>query len=227
MKIVITNDDGFGERGVTALERAIAPLADVIVVAPIKQHSACGHRVTMKKPLAVHTSGVNRFLVDGSPADCVRLAIKVFATDADWVVAGINPGANLGSDVYQSGTVAAAREAAVLGVKGIALSHYIGINGKIDWQMAEETAARVVQATMDDGLQHGEYVNINFPSSLAADEGVKIVDCPLDVHPHHYTFVEKAGVYHYQGIIHDRPRTSGSDVDVCFSGDISRTVLKL
>jgi 5'-nucleotidase len=227
MKIILTNDDGFGEPGLVALEEAVKPLADVIVIAPKNPHSACGHKVNMKKPLRVEEVDKGRFIVDGSPADCVRLAVKRLASDADWVFAGINPGANLGSDVYQSGTVAAAREAAILGLKGVALSHYIGINRKIDWQIATDITGWIVRETIAKGMKVGEYGNINLPSPLLKRSEQEIIDCFLDVHPHTYSYSENDGVFCYQGNIHDRPRSIGSDVDICFSGSISYSLMKL
>ena len=134
MKIVITNDDGFGEPGIEALESTLQTLGEVVVVAPKRPHSFAGHRVTMKEDIPVEQVDSGKFVVDGTPADCTRLALKAFAPDADWVVAGINPGANLGTDVYQSGTVAAAREAAILRVRAIAISQYVSRGGAIEWE---------------------------------------------------------------------------------------------
>ena len=108
LKIVVTNDDGFGEPGLEALVAAARPLGEVVVAAPKEPHSFISHRVTVKTPLRVEQPENGRFIVHGSPADCTRIALKSLAADADWVLAGINPGANLGNDVYQSGTVAAA-----------------------------------------------------------------------------------------------------------------------
>ena len=95
---------------------------------------ASAHRVTTRSALRVEQLDTDKFSVDGTPADCVRLALKKLAPDAAWLVAGINPGANLGSDVYNSGTVAAAREAAILGVRSIAISQYIARDHEVNWE---------------------------------------------------------------------------------------------
>ena len=120
MKIVITNDDGFGEPGIEALQDILPTLGEVVVVAPKRPHSFAGHRVTMKEDIPVEQVDARKFVVDGTPADCTRLALKALAPDADWVVAGINPGANVGINVNYSGTVAAAKEAALFGLPALA-----------------------------------------------------------------------------------------------------------
>ncbi len=225
MKIIITNDDGYGEPGLKTLEKAVAALGDITIVAPKNPQSFCGHRVTMRTPIHVEHPKSNHHIVHGSPADCARLAIKAFAPDADWLIAGINPGANLGSDVYQSGTVAAAREAAILNVKAIAISQYIGLGWRIEWPAIEWHATQILAALMKEPLTAGRYWNVNLPSHIVDGAPIPHTPCPLDKHPHDYRFSKKGDLYHYEGIIHDRPRSSGSDVDVCFNGAASMTLL--
>ncbi len=136
MKIVVTNDDGYDQPGLAALVESVKALGEVWVVAPATPQSNVGHRVTMRKPIRVDCSDSHTFVVHATPADCTRLAVKQLVPDVDWVIAGINPGANLGSDVYQSGTVAAAREAAILGVRAMAVSQYIARDWTVDWPAA-------------------------------------------------------------------------------------------
>lgn len=227
MKILLTNDDGYGEPGLEALVLAVAGLGDVIVAAPHDQHSFAGHQVTMRSPLRMDQKGQGRYAVHGTPADCVRLALKTFAADCDWVISGINPGANLGSDIYQSGTVAAAREAAILGVNSLAVSHYVGRGEHIDWPLAIDVTAKLLARLVIMDLGPGQYVNVNLPSPLKPGMNGEWRECPVDVLPHRYEFIEKDGVFHYKGVIHDRPRLPGSDVEVCFSGSISMSLLQL
>ncbi len=227
MKIVLTNDDGFGKPGLSALIEATRKIGQQVVVAPEEPCSNIGHRVTTRTSIEVDEREEGRFVVNGTPADCTRLALKELAPDADWVIAGINPGANLGSDVYQSGTVAAAREAAILGVKGVAVSHYIAPGRTINWQEASLVTAEILKKILSKEMARGQYVNINLPSPLSLQVAGEYISCPLDTHPHRYDFVEASGTYQYRGIIHDRPRTPGSDVDVCFSGSISVSDLTL
>ena len=121
MRFLITNDDGFDAPGLAALYTALKELGDVDVVAPAVCHSAKGHAVNTRDGIQVERRSVEPFgemyIAHSSPADCVRLGLRGLGLKSpDFVVAGINPGANLGVDLYYSGTVAAAREAAIMGV---------------------------------------------------------------------------------------------------------------
>lgn len=227
MKIVVTNDDGFDQPGLTALVEVIAPLGEVTVVAPATQQSNVGHQVTMKTPIRVDRRNRNTYVVHGTPADCSRLALKLFVPDADWIIAGINPGANLGSDVHQSGTVAAAREAAILGVRALAVSQYIAPGWIVDWRAARAQISRWLPDLMHQPLSRGRFWNVNLPSPItpACKPAQRL--CPLDKHPHDYHYSEGVGGYRYEGVIHNRPRSAGSDVAVCFSGMIAITLLEV
>ncbi len=227
MKIVITNDDGYGEPGLQALLEAARTVGEVIVAAPKEPQSFVSHRVTVRKPLRVDHLENNQHVVYGSPADCTRLALKSFAPDADWVLSGINPGANLGNDVYQSGTVAAAREAAILGVKAMAVSQYIAPDQTINWEAARHHTTHMLTVIMKIKIAPGQFLNMNLPSPLDRNTAVGYRLCPRDRHAHTYRFADKGSHYHYQGNIHDRPRSTGSDVDVCFGGKIAVTLLEI
>ncbi len=127
--LILTNDDGWDAPGLAALARAAKGLGQCHVVAPIGPISGCGHRVTTHAPIAVARPKEGCVSVAGTPADCVRLALHHLVPRPTWVLSGINAGGNLGTDVHYSGTVAAVREAAIHGVPGIALSHYIAAVG--------------------------------------------------------------------------------------------------
>ena len=227
LNIVVTNDDGHDQPGLAALIEAVKPLGKITVVAPATPQSNVGHQVTLREPIRVDHPAADTYVVHATPADCSRLAIKTLVPDADWIIAGINPGANLGSDVYQSGTVAAAREAAILGVKAAAVSQYIARDWVVDWPAASVYTARWLVEIFAASLEPGQFWNINLPSPLLADAELEGRFCPLDTHPHSYRYIEENGMYRYDGVIHDRPRTAGSDVDVCFGGDISVTRLEV
>ncbi len=227
LKIVITNDDGYGEPGLQALLEAAQTLGEVIVAAPKEPQSFISHRVTVKEPLRVDHLDNNHHVVYGSPADCTRLALKSFAPDANWVIAGINPGANLGNDVYQSGTVAAAREAAILGVRAMAISQYVAPGQTLDWEAARHHTARMLAILMKKELAPGQFWNMNLPSPIDSKAKVPWQLCLRDRHAHTYGFRKKNGYYHYEGIMHDRPRSTGSDVDICFSGKIAVTLMEI
>nr|WP_319523344.1 5'/3'-nucleotidase SurE [uncultured Desulfosarcina sp.] len=227
MKIVVTNDDGYDHPGLAALVETAARFGDVTVVAPATPQSYGGHRVTVREPILVERPSQNTYVVHGTPADCSRLAIKELVSDIDWVMAGINPGANLGSDVFQSGTVAAAREAAILGVRAVAVSQYIAAGCRVDWPAARAQLIRRLPALLTTPLAPGHFLNVNLPSPIRAEDSLHHQFCPLDKHPHKYRYVEDRGRYRYQGVIHDRPRAPGSDVDVCFGGAISVSLLEI
>jgi len=226
MKIVLTNDDGIDAPGLETLRQILAPDGvAIVVVAPRDPQSGVGHRVTTRTPLRVAPVGTGRFSVDGTPADCVRIALKAVACDADWIVAGINPGANLGSDVYNSGTVAAAREAAILGRPAIAISQYIARDQTVDWAVTGRHAQGVLARLLGQPLGRGSYWNVNLPHPLEACQRLAQIVCGLDPHPHRYRFRQDGPDYHYDGTIHERPRQPGADVDVCFGGAVAITRL--
>lgn len=227
LKIVVTNDDGYDQPGLAALVESVKALAEVWVVAPATPQSNVGHRVTMREPIRVDQPDRHTYVVHATPADCARLAVKQLVPDVDWVIAGINPGANLGSDVYQSGTVAAAREAAILGIRAMAVSQYIAPDWTVDWPAAQVQVVRIIAAILKKELSPGQFWNINLPSPITAGSVLTTQTCPLDKHPHRYQYIEDSGIYRYQGIIHDRPRSVGSDVDVCFGGMISVTLMEI
>src|SRR5215213_1928679 len=144
MRFLITNDDGIHAPGIEALAAAASTLGETIVVAPDEHLSGCSHRATTHRPLKVTEIHDRWHMIDGSPADCARVGLTHLGGDISFVLSGINEGGNLGADVYLSGTVAAAREAALLGVPAIALSQYHR-RGTIDWQRAGAWAVRVIE----------------------------------------------------------------------------------
>src|SRR5216110_583407 len=122
-RILVTNDDGYRSEGIVALADALRPLGDVTIVAPMTEASAIGHALTLRHPLRLEHVSDKIFAVDGTPTDCVNIAVtQIFRGLPDLVVSGINKGWNLGDDVTYSGTVAGALEAALLGVAGLAVS---------------------------------------------------------------------------------------------------------
>src|SRR5215813_3382691 len=121
--LLVTNDDGVHAAGLAALATALDELGDVYVMAPEREQSACGHALTLHRPLRVDQLGERRFAVNGTPSDCVNLALLGFLPERPvLIVSGINHGSNLGDDVTYSGTVSAAMEGTLLGVPSIAVS---------------------------------------------------------------------------------------------------------
>ncbi len=224
MKFVLTNDDGIEGPGLEALHHCLKDSGQIVIVAPLQPQSGIGHRVTTRSALRVDEVAQNRYSVDGTPADCVRIALKNIAPDADWLIAGINPGANLGSDVYNSGTVAAAREAAILGCRSLAISQYIARDRSINWKITEVHARPALRMLINHRLAAGHFWNVNLPHPLDEDMELEFQFCRLDINPHRYTYEKDGDEYVYRGSIHERPRRAGTDVAVCFDeGKISIT----
>lgn len=162
MKILVSNDDGYLARGINTLADALAEIADVIVVAPDRNHSGASNSLTLHSPLRVHRIEEGRYFVNGTPSDCVHLALSGFLDeDPDIVVSGINHGANLGDDVIYSGTVAAAMEGRFLGLPAIAVS-LVGRHAE-HFETAARVAADLVQRLQDAPLQKDIMLNVNVP----------------------------------------------------------------
>ncbi len=162
MKILVSNDDGYLATGIIALTEALERVADVIVVAPDRNRSAASSSLTLDRPLRVTEVAKNRYHVDGTPSDCVHLALTGFLDhEPDLVVSGINHGANLGDDVIYSGTVAAALEGRFLGLPTIAVS-LVGHKLR-HFDSAARVAAELVQKIERAGLAPDVVLNVNVP----------------------------------------------------------------
>jgi 5'-nucleotidase len=227
MKLVITNDDGIDEPGIEGLVEVCSHFGEVVVVAPSGPRSAISHQVTETGAIHVDERRPGWFAVDGTPADCTRLAVRALCPDADWVLAGINAGANLGVDVYVSGTIAAAREAAIHGVRSLALSQHFRRHGRIDWEGSKRRAALVLSEVLERETPPGEYWSANLPDPLPGRPSDEIVDCDLDASPGSVRYERIGPGFHWRADYHDRPRRAGHDVDVCFGGRIALTRLRL
>lgn len=225
--LLLTNDDGIAAPGLQALERAVSGFGDACVVAPAGPRSSLGHGVTTDRPFGWAASGASRIAVDGTPADCVRLGLFHFATKADWVVAGINAGANLGADLHHSGTAAAAREAAAHGRPAIALSHYIRSGCAIDWESAASRVACVLRVLFDRTPPPGSFWNVNLPNPGPRDQEPRLIECPLDPSPLPLHFRIEGDRALYGGDYHARARRAGTDVWVCFGGDIAISLVRV
>jgi 5'-nucleotidase len=161
--ILVTNDDGYRSEGIHLLAEALEPLGDVTIVAPMDEASAIGHALTLRRPLRLEHMRGRVYAVDGTPTDCVNMAVtQVFKRLPDMVVSGINKGWNLGDDVTYSGTVAGALEAALLGVPGIAVS-LAATRGAYDFSFSAQAAATMAAAMFRRPLPRWTFLNINLP----------------------------------------------------------------
>ena len=167
--LLVTNDDGIHAAGLAALAAALAELGEVWVIAPEREQSACGHALTLHRPLRAVPMGERRFAVNGTPSDCVNLAVLGFMPERPvLVVAGINHGANLGDDVTYSGTVSAAMEAVLLGVPAVAVSLLDGG----DLAHAGPVARAVATRVLVEGLPRKTLLNVNVPPQ--APRGLRV-----------------------------------------------------
>jgi 5'-nucleotidase len=228
MKILLTNDDGIDAPGLCALAQSINGDFEQIIAAPHIERSGCSHATTTESPIQMHRRSATSYAVEGTPADCVRVALHEFEGEIDCVLAGINSGGNLGVDVYHSGTVAAVREAVLHGVPGISVSHYR--NRKLtaaDWARAARWAAPLIADILSRPSDRHTLWNINLPCLPTEVEHAEVVECALDLSPLPLQFRREATGLHYSGSYSKRARTPGADVDVCFSGKIALTKISL
>jgi 5'/3'-nucleotidase len=163
MLILITNDDGYRSDGIRVLAEAAKALGEVTIVAPVDEASAIGHALTLKRPLRLESIAEGVFAVDGTPTDCVNIAVtQVFKRLPDLVLSGVNKGYNLGDDVTYSGTVAGALEGALLGIPSLAVS-LRATRGTYDFSHAAQAAASVAAAILRQPLPPRTFLNINVP----------------------------------------------------------------
>jgi 5'-nucleotidase len=166
--ILVSNDDGISSEGLAVLQETLASLDEVWVVAPDRDQSAVSHSLTLQRPLRIDQVGPRSFAVDGTPTDCVNLAINgILGERPRLVISGINRGANLGDDITYSGTVSAAMEATLLGVPAIAVS-VVG-RGPFDFRPAATFARQLALAVLQDRLPADTLLNVNVPGVPAAE----------------------------------------------------------
>ena len=222
MTLILTNDDGIDAPGTQALRAALADQT-TYVVAPDQHLSGCSHQLNRGGPISIQKREKDAFAIGGTPADCTRVALSHLYPEATWVLSGINAGGNLGADTYVSGTVAAVREAALMRVPGIALSHFIRKGQAIDWARATQLAARVVRTLMAEDLPPGCFWNVNLPHLTATDPEPDLVFCTSCTQPLPTEFKVEADQFYYVGEYGKRRHDPGSDVEVCFGGGIAVT----
>jgi len=232
LRILVTNDDGVKAPGLKALVKAFAREAEVYVVAPERPQSACSHAVTLHKPLRVQLHqeawGVKFLTANGTPADCVIIGLNL-VQELDLVLSGLNAGSNLGEDVIYSGTVAAAREAALHHLPGLALS--VAPGEPCDWSLAAEYTRSLVEKLAPLSDWDSLCLNVNFPPMAGeAPKGLKVARPGRRNYP---TSVEKridprGQPYYWLGS--ERPADDapeGSDVWCVQEGYIAVTPLAL
>jgi 5'-nucleotidase len=226
MTIILTNDDGIDAPGIRALVKAVKG-KNTIIAAPADHQSGCGHQVTTTRPINLQRRSETEYAIAGTPADCVRIAITQIKANVKYVLSGINAGGNLGVDAYISGTVAAVREAAMHGIPGIAISHYRKAKQNFDWDQAAKLTAEVLEDLLQRPLEPGSFWNVNLPHLQPGEPDPKVVFCQPCIKPLPVNYRIEGNDYYYIGEYSKRDRIPGSDVDVCFSGNIAVTQLRV
>ncbi len=169
-RILVSNDDGIDSEGILALARALEEIAEVWVVAPDREQSACSHSLTMGRPLRrkrLKALGPRFFSVNGTPTDCVLIGVgKILPERPHLIVSGINKGENLGEDITYSGTVSAAVESVILGIPSFAIS--LTARKDFDFGPAAAFAVRLARSILTQGLPRNTFLNVNVPASPMA-----------------------------------------------------------
>lgn len=237
MRILICNDDGVHAPGIRALALELKKLGSVTVVAPLEEKSTTGHSLTLHKPLRVLEIEESFFGVSGSPADCVYLAVrKLLKHKPDLVVSGINRGANLGQDVYYSGTVSAAREARIIGLPALAVSLVVDFEkfrseSVLNYQSAAKLTAQVIAEYPPQLLPKHCFYNFNVPDRplskiggiQLASQGFRFYNGTVLTRKDH----RGRPYYWVGGKYRGYHAAPGTDCQVCDSGNASLTPIQL
>jgi len=163
--ILISNDDGIHSPGLKGLASVAEKFGTVYVVAPDRERSAASHSLTLHRPLRVTETGDREYAIDGTPTDCVTLAVNsILPRHPDIVLSGINLGTNLGEDVLYSGTVSAAMEGTLLGIPSVAIS--LGAPKRVSLGTAASCAAHIVERVLEEGLPPDTLLNVNVPGGV-------------------------------------------------------------
>ncbi len=218
MKLLLTNDDGIYAPGLEALYRHLAPENDVVVIAPDREQSAVGHAITLNEPLRVQKltipNAFEGYAVSGTPADCIKMGVlEILKTKPDVVISGINPGANVGVNINYSGTVAAAKEAALYGITAMAVSIH---SRQVDsYDAAAAFIANLASDIHARGLPLGTFLNINIPNRpLAEIAGVQFSRLDMDFFPEYIDkrIDPRQRTYYWQGC-DSLPQGKSIDID--------------
>ncbi len=177
-RILVTNDDGINAPGLKVMEAIARAISEEVwVVAPEVNHSGAGHSLTLRRPLRTRQVSERRYAVDGTPTDCVLLALQNILEEQkiDLVLSGVNHGSNLGEDVTYSGTIAAAMEATLLQVPAIAFSQACHERHPVKWKTAEHWGPEIIRRLLPMEWPKDVLINVNFPDCVAQSvEGVQV-----------------------------------------------------
>jgi 5'-nucleotidase len=241
--ILITNDDGYTAIGLKHLVEALKPIANIVIVAPTINQSACSHSMTLNRPLKIESFDDNSYIIDGTPTDCIFVSLHTLFKKykPDLVISGINIGSNMGEDITYSGTVAGAMEAVLHKIPAIAISQvYNNLNSdenKNDWDfaLAKKIIVQITQKIFKDGfpLDERKLLNINIPQIDIKDcNGIKFTNAGYrkygdDIHSHNNPRGEQ---YHWIGLhplIWQVDKNKSCDFEAIKENFVSITPIKL
>lgn len=243
MKILLTNDDGVDAEGLDALFRSVSHALDaelgdrdyeIIVVAPDRCRSECGHSLETRHALSLKTIRPGWHSLNGTPVDCIRVAVYAMGLRPDMVFSGINAGANLGVNLMVSGTFAAAREASLLGIPALAASHYRRPDVPRTWDHTPSWLSETIGDFVNtiDGRDKSQYEtaplwNVNLPAIEPRVDSIPVrVHCSVDRCPIDRSgLVEPGGRIQFDLDFHGRARENDSDVAHCFDGKITLSAI--
>ncbi|MBM3468331.1 MAG: 5'/3'-nucleotidase SurE [Alphaproteobacteria bacterium] len=234
MRILLSNDDGIYAPGLKTLEKIARALSDDIwIVAPELDQSGASHSLTLRDPLRIREISERRFAISGTPTDCVMIAANHILKDEppSLVLSGVNYGSNMAEDITYSGTVAAAMEAALLGIPAIALSMVMSYKHPAKWATAEHYAPEIIRHLLKIKFERNVFININFPDLIVSSvkgiaitrQGQRCIESTLEEN------VDPRGrQYYWIGAIHyDGSGDEGTDLKANAEGLISITPLSL
>jgi 5'-nucleotidase len=233
MNILVTNDDGWDATGIDHLARVASSFGSVTVIAPAGPQSGISHQLTMGSAMELVEHKPDWYSLAGTPADCVRFGLHHLGREFDLVLSGINHGANLGVDVFTSGTVAAAREANFHGVSAIAFSQYRTSmsSDNFDWNRSAAWTAATLKhllETLDREPKPADpaLINVNLPDPDSSEPAPPaMVECQTDLSPLPTEYSRSGNRVQFAGRYQNRTRVAGQDVAVCFGGKIAISFL--
>ncbi len=231
MRILLTNDDGYYSDGISELYRSLSKFADVMLVAPDREQSASSHSLTLNRPLRIQKIDENKYTTDGTPTDCVMLAVHLLykKKKPDMIISGINHGANMGDDVTYSGTVAAAIEGSIMGIQSMAVS-MAGYEPNTPMKRAASFVLRLVKKVDTFNLDSSTFLNVNLPR----DNGTAYRDfrfTRLGIRQYKDIVIHKTDprgkAYYWIGGRPKWQKSKGTDFSAVSSGVVSISPLKL
>jgi 5'-nucleotidase len=227
-RILITNDDGYHSEGIIALEQALTDLGEIYVVAPASEQSGAAHSLTLARPLRIRQIDGRHWTVDGTPTDCVTLALnQILSSDErpHICVSGINHGPNLGDDATYSGTVAGAMEAAILGIPGVAFSRSSSLS--LDFSQSMKFARQITERAIADGLPDSTLLNVNIPEG--EPKGIRVTKQGIkEARPVISELIDPRGKpYYWIGEVRNGFRAEGgTDFEAIDEGYVSVTPMR-